>query len=200
MGPSWIYFRVKTHSIDLVTQMIGFLAQFLCKSNSILSAKTQWSVVWNRFGKFLLPRFSMVRIGTFWIWRERNCQRNFQFVNSETSNSISQSSLNFSAVQLPNLVPENAIMSSVSPSSSFSQISSNTLPATFSGYKQPYTLLEYLYLKDLFGDEFPISWRTIHGNDKLFEGGSLKNGLSFYRSDSALNRAISPTGSFYRSR
>uniref|UniRef100_A0A914Z1Q0 Uncharacterized protein n=1 Tax=Panagrolaimus superbus TaxID=310955 RepID=A0A914Z1Q0_9BILA len=107
------------------------------------------------------------------------------------------------SVQLPNLTSERALLTLSPSNSTFSQISSNTLPATFSSspYKQqqPYTLLEYLYFKDLFGEEFPTSWRTINvKNNYYFHNSVLKNGYSFYRSDSALNRAISPTASFYR--
>uniref|UniRef100_A0AC35F1P7 Uncharacterized protein n=1 Tax=Panagrolaimus sp. PS1159 TaxID=55785 RepID=A0AC35F1P7_9BILA len=105
------------------------------------------------------------------------------------------------SVQLPNLASDRVL--TLSPSNSiFSQISSNTLPATFSHYykRQPYTLLEYLYLKDLFGDEFPTSWRTINVENNYYFNNTLKNGYSYYRSDSALNRAISPTGSFYKPR
>lgn len=77
-------------------------------------------------------------------------------------------------------------MSSVSTSLSYASTGALTLPSNLNPRK-PFTLLEYLYLKDLFGDVFDISneWKTLNVIHKMDE-------YAFYRSDSALNRAISP--------
>ncbi|KAE9550484.1 hypothetical protein FO519_006303 [Halicephalobus sp. NKZ332] len=95
-------------------------------------------------------------------------------------------------VQLPDLALKTENF--MSPALPYASTGALTLPPNFRN-RRPFTLLEYLYLKDLFGDLFESSneWRNLNVIQ------SQMDEYAFYRSDSALNRAISPPESTYSS-